>query len=107
MTALRDVTTLRDVATYVRSKNAGPFWLTIDVFLPDRPSFERVVASGLTDPAVVGTTYEVAPASVLVFPIPELNVVKVSFPRPTTQGSRAERDMHGGQQFVPLLDLPV
>ncbi|HWD05415.1 MAG TPA: DUF4387 domain-containing protein [Amycolatopsis sp.] len=101
------MTTLRDVATYIRSKNAGPFWLTIDVFLPDRPSYDRAVASGLIDPAVIGKIYKIAPARVLVFPIPELHVVKVSFPRPTTQGSRDDRDMHGGQQFVPLLDLPV
>ncbi|GAB3573438.1 DUF4387 domain-containing protein [Amycolatopsis endophytica] len=101
------MSTLREVATHIRAKNAGPFWLTVDVFLPDRLAFDRVVASGLTDPVVVGRTYEVDPASVRVFPIPDLNVVKVSFPRPTTQGSRDDRDMHGGQQFVPLLDLPV
>lgn len=101
------MTRLRDIATHIRSKNAGPFWLTVDVFLPDRPSFDRAVASGLTDPAVLGRTYDVDSATVLVFPIPDLNVIKVSFPRPTTQGSRGDRDMHGGQQFVPLRDLPV
>ncbi|MFC5952588.1 DUF4387 domain-containing protein [Pseudonocardia lutea] len=101
------MTRLSDVATHVRSKNAGPFWLTIDVFLPDRPSFDRAVASALTDAAELGKIYDVDPAGVLVFPIPDLNVVKVSFPRPTTQGSPEDRDMHGGQQFVPLLDLPV
>ncbi|GAB3570356.1 DUF4387 domain-containing protein [Amycolatopsis endophytica] len=101
------MTRLHDIATYIRSKNAGPFWLTIDVFLPDRPSFERAAASGLTDPDVLGRIYGANSASVLVFPIPDLHVIKVSFPRPTTQGSREDRDMHGGQQFVPLLGLPV
>ncbi|MEU0468371.1 DUF4387 domain-containing protein [Amycolatopsis sp. NPDC006131] len=101
------MTRLRDIATHVRSKNAGPFWLTVDVFLPDRASFDRAVASGLTDRAVLGTTYDVDPATVLVFAVPDLHVVKVSFPRPTTQGARDDRDMHGGQQFVPLLDLAV
>ncbi|MFE0419936.1 DUF4387 domain-containing protein [Streptomyces tendae] len=101
------MTRLQDIATYIRSKNAGPFWLTVDVFLPDRPSFDRAVASDLTDRKTLGRTFNVDPASVLVFPIPDLHVIKVSFPRAATQGSRDDRDMHGGQQFVPLLDLVV
>jgi hypothetical protein len=32
-------------------------------------------------------------------------VVKVSYPRPKPQGWQGERDMHGGQQYVSLLDL--
>jgi hypothetical protein len=28
--------TLQDLATEVRSKNAGPFWVTMELFLRDR-----------------------------------------------------------------------
>jgi hypothetical protein len=34
-------------------------------------------------------------------------VVKLSFPRLRPQGGAGERDMHGGQQYVPLLDLEL
>ena len=99
-------TPLGQLAT-VRSKNAGPFWLTVDVFAPDEATYERIAASTLTDPATIGRLYDVDPSGVLIFCLPTLLAVKVSFPRPVTQGSRHDRDMHAGQQYVPLLDLPV
>ena len=37
--------------------------------------------------------------------MPSLNVVKISYPRHRPQGGVFERDMHGGQQFLPVLDL--
>jgi len=98
---------LGDLATIIRSKNAGPFWVTIDVFLPDAETFERVRLSALTDPVAVGTLYATPPESVQVFEIAALRAVKVSFPRPLVQGSRGERDMHAGQQYVALVDLEI
>jgi hypothetical protein len=38
--------------------------------------------------------------------MPSIRVVKVSFPRPVAQGSFGDRDMHSGQQYIPLADLP-
>lgn len=101
------MTRLSEVASGIRSKNAGPFWITIDVFLPDEETYHRVAASALTDPATIGGQFGIDAAHVRVFPLPALHVIKVSLPRPRAQGSRGERDMHGGQQFVPLLDLDI
>ena len=36
-----------------------------------------------------------------------LQMVKISYPRAQVQGGAHERDMHGGQQFVRLLDVEV
>ncbi len=36
---------LRDVCRYVRSKNAGPFWVTIDLFFKDDESFRKYHAN--------------------------------------------------------------
>ena len=41
------------------------------------------------------------------FAVPDLHVVKLSYPRPHPQGGAAERDMHGGQQYVRLLDVEL
>jgi hypothetical protein len=100
-------TTLADIAEQVRSKNAGPFWITFDVFLRTAEDYRRAADSPLTDPAVIAATYAVPQPSVRVFLLPHLHAVKISFPRPVTQGSPADRDMHAGQQYVPLLDLPI
>ncbi len=101
------MSTLGEIASVLRSKNAGPFWITIDVFLPDRTSYERAICSPVTDPDALGRLYAVDREQVRVFLLPDLMAIKVSFPRPNTQGSRAERDMHAGQQYVPLLALEV
>ena len=96
-----------EVCRHIRSKNAGPFWLTIDIFLPDDESFNRVGRSRVTDPEVIGSLYGVDPTHVMVFELADLCAIKISFPRPVVQGSLRDRDMHGGQQYVPLLALPV
>ena len=47
------------------------------------------------------------PAQVKRFKVDDLAVVKLSYPRAQAQGGAFERDMHGGQQYVPLLDIDL
>jgi hypothetical protein len=100
--------TVGELATLVRSKNAGPFWLTLDIFCDTDAAYYRVAAPEVITPERVADLYDTDPESVRIFRIPELRVVKVSFPRPTVQGAIADRDMHAGQQHVPLsrIDCP-
>ncbi len=99
--------TLDEIADLVRAKNAGPFWLTLDVFLPTDEAFERVCASDVVDPAVIAALYRTTPEKVQIFPMPALRAIKISFPRPVTQGSFSDRDMHSGQQHVLLAAIEV
>jgi hypothetical protein len=102
------MTMLGQLATHVRSKNAGPFWVTVDIFLPDAAAYERAAASSaLTDVDAIATRYAVSPNEVKVFRLPDLRAVKISFPRPSAQGGAHDRDMHSGQQYVPLLDIDI
>lgn len=84
---------LGNLVSKVRSKNAGPFWLTLDVFCGDAETFARV-RKGLKD-EVVARLFGVDRQLLKRFDIPSLNVVKFSVPRPVVQGTRADRDMHG------------
>jgi hypothetical protein len=93
------------VARLVRSKNAGPFWTTIDIFFDSDDDY-RAHHPGIT-PARVAAMYRVDEATVKVFHIPQLRVTKVSFPRPVTQGGTFDRDVHAGQQHVPLLSAAL
>lgn len=99
--------TIGDLATLVRAKNAGPFWLTIDVFCPTDAAYDSVAAAHVLSPERIGHAYQVDPATVRVYQLPHLRAVKVSFPRPVIQGSVHDRDMHAGQQHVPLAELTV
>jgi Domain of unknown function (DUF4387) len=97
--------TLGDLAIEVRAKNAGPFWLTLEAFMPDDAAYR--VADELITAELIGELYHVPPESLLIFRVPHLRVVKVSFPRPIGQGTLHDRDMHSGQHHVPLAGVAV
>lgn len=97
--------TLAERAFKVRSKNAGPFWVTVDVFCGDRETFEAIRdALGV---ARVAKVFGQPDDAIRCFEIPELHVLKYSFPRPCVQGSCFDRDMHGAQWAVLLAELEI
>lgn len=98
-------TTLADLAHEVRSKNAGPFWVTMEVFLRDADGYR--LAADLVDERLIARLYRLEESTIRIFRIPSLNVVKISFPRPVSQGSLRDRDVHAGQHHVPLARVPV
>ena len=100
-------TTVGELASHVRSKNAGPFWITIDLFFPDTDTYRRASTSAIADTATIAARYSIDPAGIRIFLLPDLAAIKISFPRPTHQGSIHDRDMHAGQQYVPLLDVEI
>ena len=97
--------TLGDLALEVRSKNAGPFWMTLEAFMPDEDSYQ--IADAVITAELISELYQIGPQSLQIFRIPELRVIKVSFPRPVVQGSLHDRDMHAGQHHVPLANVAV
>ena len=99
--------TLGDLALEVRAKNAGPFWVTMELFMRDAAGYAVVADENFVNEQVIAGLYAVDPADVQLFRIAALNVVKVSFPRRVAQGSLRDRDVHAGQQHVPLASLPL
>ncbi len=98
---------LKDVAKYVRSKNAGPFWVTIDVFCDNDAAYRTLAQSPALQADTIGRLYGVDPQEIRIFPNPDLRTIKVSFPRPVIAGAFTDRDAHAGQYFVPLLSVEV
>ena len=102
------MTTVESLASIVRSKNAGPFRLTFDIFFPDAESYRRVAEGDVVTEDVVSNLYGV-PVSDVFGPYhkPTLNAIKVTIVRPTPAGSFEDTDVYGAQQHVPLLRLEV
>jgi hypothetical protein len=99
---------LYDCATVIRSKNAGPFMLTIDLVMPDTDTFRRVLEAGSLSPSRVAALYHVAPDSVRVAPLERLLTIKIALPRPgSSSGAPGDRDVYGCQQHFPLADLAI
>jgi len=98
---------LNDVCRYVRSKNAGPFWMTIDLFFDGPESYSLYKDDPAIGPAAVAALYGANVTDLRRYCVDDLSVVKISFPRRQPQGGVLERDMHSGQQYVQLLDLDL
>ncbi len=94
------MSTVADIVVKVRSKNAGPFWLTVDIFCGTAEAFQQVTQSLSTDR--VAAAFQADVATIKRFDIDMLNVVKFSLPRPVIQGDIADRDMHGAG-WAPLI----
>ena len=101
------MSTIADLAVLVRSKNAGPFWLTIDIMFDDPDNYRRVRDSAAINRALVAQIYRRDPADIIVVNHDAALAIKVSFPRPQSSGSKLDSDVYGGQQYAPLLSLAV
>ena len=77
----------------IRSKNAGPFWLTIDIFCSNKRSFQQLCNNLNTQQ--ICDIFNLTADQIQRYEILNLNVLKFSLPRPSVQGSYDDRDMHG------------
>ncbi|SEN49267.1 protein of unknown function [Pseudorhodobacter antarcticus] len=93
------------IAQKVRSKNAGPFWVTIDVFCGNSAAFDQL--RGALDTGAIAALYQQPVTALKRFDITDLNVIKFSFPRPVVQGNSKDRDMHGAAWATLLAEYQV
>jgi hypothetical protein len=97
---------LGTIVRKIRSKNAGPFWLTIDIFCVDSHNFQHV--RKVLSSSVIAALFDEKEANIHQFNIEQLNVIKFSLPRPNIQGTAGDTDMHGASYAVLLeeWDMP-
>jgi hypothetical protein len=98
-------TELRDVLASIRSKNAGPFAFTIDVFFKQETDWQAVVDQAVLTPDTVGELYAIEPERIRVHNFKPALAIKVAIKRDLPAGSPGDRDIFSGQQFVPVLGV--
>ncbi|TVR50900.1 MAG: DUF4387 domain-containing protein [Puniceicoccaceae bacterium] len=99
---------LRALARVIRSKNSGPFELTLDVIFQDRGTFERVRAGGGLTAQVIARHYGLDTGLVkAIHWFAPASAVKVVLARTVVSGHPGDRDVYGAQQHAPLLTLEV
>jgi len=87
----------------IRSKNAGPFWITIDIFCGSEEVYKEVCLN--LKNSKIANLLMINIKDLKRFEIEKLNVIKFSFPRNITQGHILDRDMHGAQLAVLLSEM--
>lgn len=106
--------TLRDIAKVIRSKNAGPFELTFDVMFDDATVYQVVKESGVLCPEVIAKIYKVGSTAEILWCgfFDQALAFKATLPRTRNgavicSGGYMEDDVHGSQQYIPLMGLPL
>lgn len=98
---------LMDLATLIRSKNAGPFIMTFDIMFDDPAKYQHIKKSGVLTRDLFAQLYNTPLEQVHFVSCDIAMAFKVSMPRPVPSGDLGCSDMHAGQQYAPLLDIEI
>lgn len=98
---------IRDIASVVRSKNAGPFYVTIDILFKTMPDYVAVRDSGALAVERVAALYHTPPDKIQYFTSDAAQAIKFTLPRQYPSGDYKDCDVYGAQQHAPILDIEV
>lgn len=98
---------LYDLALVCRSKNAGPFVLSIDLMFERSEDYRRVLEAPGFNPGAVATMYRTTPDKVKIKPFERIKTIKVVLPRLCSSGGPGDVDVYGCQQHFPLGNLEI
>jgi hypothetical protein len=98
---------LKDIVKVCKSKNAGPFEVTIDIMFESKELYDKVVATGVINAALFAKLYGVNVKDVLYTPYPAAFALKGTIPRHVSSGDVGDTDVYGAQQHAPLLDVEI
>ena len=101
---------LHELATVLRSKSAGPFMNTIDIFFDGDEPYRRVRDSGILNRDFVARLYNIGPEEVLgIFFVDQAKGIKITVPKPSgvASGDPDCRDIYGALYYIPLLDIEI
>ncbi|MBF0131720.1 MAG: DUF4387 domain-containing protein [Magnetococcales bacterium] len=92
----------------IRSKNAGPYELTLDIIFKTQEGFEATRDAKIFTPQSMATLYGIPESDILkVIHYEPARAIKITLKRIMTSGAFGETDVYGAQQHAPLLQLMV
>lgn len=98
---------LTDIAKVVRSKNAGPLHLTLDLMFTDRNGYELARQSPALAQSAIAELYRVPPETVNIVPFEAALAIKIAIDRPVIAGTPGDSDVFGAQQHKPLMEIDI
>jgi hypothetical protein len=98
---------LMELATLIRSKNAGPFLMTFDIMFDDPEKYQQVKNSGVLTPELFSKLYKTPLEQVHFVICDNALAFKATIRRPIPSGDFGCSDMHAGQQYAPLLEIEI
>ena len=99
-------TKLTDIASVIRSKNSGPYELTLDIIFNNLDDFERVSKAGFINKELICSLYNVTSDQIIsIISFAPAKAIKATIKRPLCSGDLGETDVYGAQQHAPLLSI--
>lgn len=89
----------------LRSKNAGPLYITFDLIFHNREDMEYVAQRLKKE--VIAAAYNADADKVEIISYAVVNSIKITFPRSTVSGNLDDNDIYGCQQHTPLANIEI
>lgn len=98
---------LSEIAQVIRSKNAGPRRLTLDIMFASDEDYQRVVQSPSLGREAISRLYRLPAEDVKIIPYPVGRAIKIVLARTIMAGDPGDYDVYGAQQHSPLLGVEI
>ena len=89
----------------LRSKNAGPLFITFDLIFNNKEDMQHVYDNLKKED--VAKAYNVDESKIDIILYDVVNSVKITFPRKNISGSLEDNDIYGCQQHMPLANIMI
>ena len=96
---------LVDYTKILRSKNAGPLYITFDLIFHTCEDMKYVYNN--LKKKDVASAYGVSEEKIEIIAYEVVNSIKITFPRKTVSGSLWDNDIYGCQQHIPLSQIKI
>ena len=96
---------LIDIAKILRSKNAGPLYITFDIIFHNAEDMKRVFTSLKKED--IASAYETDTEKIDIISYEIVNSIKITFPRKHISGALMDNDIYGCQQHMPLANIEI
>jgi hypothetical protein len=99
---------ITELAAVIRSKNAGPYELTVDILFKDERDYYELRKINFFTSELFAGIYGIPVSKIInVVYFDAAFAVKCTMVRPTVSGAPGDTDIYGAQQHAPLLNLRV
>ncbi len=98
---------LLNLAKILRSKNAGPYYITFDIMFINKDIYERVKNSNILTDKLISELYQIAEKDVSIIYYGIVNSIKITIKRKYASGDINDTDVYGAQQQALLEDIQI
>lgn len=102
------LTKLDSLASVIRSKNASPFKVTLDIFFDEQSKYEKVKDSGVLAKKYIAELYGIPDELVEgIYFVDQALGIKITLIKQYPSNHFLSRDCYGAQQHLPLLNVEI